>query len=52
MHAVKDFLETAKLEAKKNLDTYISRYQNNFIFPNNQWNDAIWDITDFLKKTN
>ena len=49
MHQVINFNETAKLQAKENLNAYILKYQNNFIFPDNQWNDSIWDITNFLK---
>ena len=49
MQSVIDFNESRKLEAKKNLNAYISKYQTNFIFPDNPWSDSIWDITNFLK---
>ena len=41
MHQVINFNETAKLQAKENLNAYILKYQNNFIFPENKWNDSI-----------
>ena len=49
MQSVIDFNESRKLEAKKKLNAYISIYQTNFIFSDNQWSDSIWDITNFLK---
>ncbi|MDO3659208.1 hypothetical protein [Acinetobacter genomosp. 15BJ] len=49
MHSVIEFNESRKLEAKKKLNAYILKYQTNFIFPDNHWDDSIWDITDFLK---
>lgn len=41
--------ESKRLETKKKLNAYILKYQTNFIFSDNQWDDCIWDITDFLK---
>ena len=34
MHQVINFNETAKLQAKENLNAYILKYQNNFIIIN------------------
>lgn len=50
MQSVIDFNESRKLEAKKKLNAYVLKYKTNFIFPDNHWDDSIWDITDFLKK--
>ncbi|WP_110975562.1 hypothetical protein [Acinetobacter sp. WCHAc060042] len=49
MQSVSNINESKKIEIKKNLNAYILKYQTNFIFPNNHWDDCIWDITDFFK---
>ena len=49
MQSVIDFNESRKLEAKKKLNAYVLKNKNNFIFPDNNWDDNIWNITKFLK---
>ncbi|NNG99923.1 hypothetical protein [Acinetobacter sp. ANC 5414] len=49
MTTIIDFSLAQNLEAQKNLEAFISFNKTNFIFPNNNWDDNIWDITNFLK---
>lgn len=49
MTAIIDFESAKQIELQKNIDAFISRNKTNLIFPNNNWDDNIWDITDFLK---
>lgn len=49
MTTVVNFKSAQDTESQKNLEFFISTNKKNFIFPNNDWNDNIWDITSFLK---
>ena len=49
MTTVINFKSAQDTESQKNLEFFISTNKKNFIFPNNDWNDNIWDITSFLK---
>ena len=49
MTTIIDFSLAQKLEAQKKLEAFISNNKTNFLFPNNNWDDDIWDITSFLK---
>ena len=52
MTTVINFKSAQDTESQKNLEFFISTNKKNFIFPNNDWNDNIWDITSFLKDKN
>lgn len=39
----------ADKEVQQNLQDFISRNKTDFLFSNNNWDDNIWDITNFLK---
>ena len=49
MTTIIDFSQAQKMEAQENLNAFISKNKNNFIFPDNNWDDNIWNITKFLK---
>lgn len=49
MTTVIDFTLAQQIEVQKNLEAFIEKNKTNLIFPNNNWDDNIWDITDFLK---
>lgn len=49
MTTVIDFTSAQQIEVQKNLEAFIAKNKTNLIFPNNNWDDNIWDITDFLK---
>ena len=49
MTTIIDFNLTQKMEVQENLKAFISKNKNNFIFPDNKWDDNIWNITSFLK---
>ena len=48
MTTIINFKSAQDTESKKNLEVFISNNKKNFIFPNNDWNDNIWNITSFL----
>ena len=48
MTTIINFKSAQDTESKKNLEVFISNNKENFIFPNNDWNDNIWNITSFL----
>lgn len=49
MTTVIDFSKAQKEEAQNNLSAFIKKNKANFIFPNNNWDNNIWDITNFIK---
>ena len=49
MTTIIDFSQAQKIEAQEKLSAFISKNKTNFIFPDNNWDDNIWDITNFLK---
>ncbi len=49
MTTIIDFSQSKKIEAQENLSTFILNNKANFIFQENNWDDNIWDITNFLK---
>ena len=49
MTTVIDFTSAQQIEVQKNLEALIAKNKTNLIFTNNNWDDNIWDITDFLK---
>lgn len=49
MTKVINFRSSQQVETHKNLEAFIAKYKTNIIFKNNEWNDNIWEITDFLK---
>ncbi len=48
MTTIINFKSAQDTESQKNLEVFISKNKKNFIFPNNDWNDSIWDIPSFL----
>lgn len=48
MTTIINFKSAQDTESQKNLEIFILKNKENFIFPNNDWNDNIWDITNFL----
>ncbi|MFN4051031.1 MAG: hypothetical protein ACK4HS_03255 [Acinetobacter junii] len=49
MTTVIDFRSAQQIDVNKNLDAFIAKNKNNFIFPDNEWEDNIWEITNFIK---
>lgn len=49
MENIINFGPTRQIELQENLEIFISTHKTNFLFPNNNWDDNIWEITDFLK---
>lgn len=49
MTTIIDFSLAQNMEAQENLDAFISKNKNNFIFADNNWDDNIWNVTKFLE---
>lgn len=48
MTKILEFNSKQQGDIKKNLNSFIRRNQNNFLFSPSKWEDNIWDITEFL----
>lgn len=52
MNNLIEFEITSDSDHKKNLEKFIKKNKDNYIFPNNHWEENIWNITPFLKHKN
>lgn len=50
MAEILEFNSKRLIDSKINLDSFIKRNQNNFLFSPAKWEDNIWDITNFLSQ--
>ncbi|GEM_PF-873242 len=48
MAEILEFNSKRLIDIKNNLDSFIKKNQDNFLFNASKWEDNIWDITEFL----